>query len=51
MSYIIGGSLGLLHLFMRFQNFESELFDKVEKQKVQRGNFFMLFKTKERALR
>jgi MFS family permease len=51
MSYIIGGCLGLLLLFMRFQTFESEMFDKVEKQKVQRGNFFMLFKTKERALR
>ncbi len=51
MSYIIGGCLGLLLLFMRFQTFESEMFDKVEKQNVQRGNFFMLFKTKERALR
>jgi MFS family permease len=51
MSYIIGGCLGLLLLFMRFQTFESEMFDKVEKQKVQRGNFFMLFKTKERTLR
>ena len=50
-SYIIGGCLGLVLLFMRFQTFESEMFDKVEKQKVQRGNFFMLFKTKERALR
>jgi hypothetical protein len=27
------------------------MFDKVEKQKVQRGNFFMLFKTKDRVLR
>ena len=51
MSYIIGGCLGLLLLFMRFQTFESEMFDKVEKQKVQRGNFFMLFKAKERTLR
>ena len=51
MSYIIGGCLGLLLLFMRFQTFESEMFDKVEKQKVQRGNFFMLFKTKDRVLR
>jgi MFS family permease len=50
-SYIIGGCLGLLLLFMRFQTFESEMFDKVEKQKVQRGNFFMLFKTKDRLLR
>ena len=50
-SYIIGGMLGLLLLFMRFQTFESEMFDKVEKEKVQRGNFFMLFKTKERTLR
>jgi MFS family permease len=51
MSYIIGGCLGLLLLFMRFQTFESEMFDKVEKQKVQRGNFFMLFKTKDRVRR
>jgi putative MFS transporter len=51
MSYIIGGCLGLVLLFMRFQTFESEMFDKVEKQKVQRGNFFMLFKTKDRMLR
>lgn len=51
MSYIIGGCLGLLLLFMRFQTSESEMFDKVEKQNVQRGNFFMLFKTKDRLLR
>lgn len=50
-SYIIGGCLGLLLLFMRFQTYESEMFDNVEKQKVQRGNFFMLFKTKDRVLR
>lgn len=50
LAYIIGGVLGLLLLFLRFQTFESGLFDTMEK-KVQKGNFLMLFTNKNRLLR
>ncbi len=50
-SYIIGGVLGLLLLTLRVGTFESGLFEQSEKSSAQRGNFLLLFKTKERALR
>jgi putative MFS transporter len=50
-SYIIGGVLGLLLLTLRVGTFESSLFEQTEKTSAQRGNFLLLFKTKERALR
>ncbi|MBL7703364.1 MAG: MFS transporter [Ferruginibacter sp.] len=46
--YFIGGGLGLLLLLLRISVFESGMFHKVKKLNVQRGNFFMLFNTKER---
>ncbi|MFM7770518.1 MAG: MFS transporter, partial [Bacteroidota bacterium] len=50
-AYIIGGILGLLLLFMRFQTFESGLYDQMEIADSSKGNFLMLFKNKNRALR
>ncbi|MFN8864593.1 MAG: MFS transporter [Flavobacteriales bacterium] len=50
-SYLIGGSLGLLLLLLRVGTFESGMFDKAKSNKVSRGNFFMLFRTRARAAR
>ncbi len=50
-SYIIGGVLGLLLLFLRFGTMESGMFDHAKTEGIQRGNFFHLFATRERALR
>lgn len=46
--YFIGGGLGLLLLLLRISVFESGMFHEVKKMEVQRGNFLMLFNTKER---
>lgn len=46
--YYIGGGLGLLLLVLRISVFESSMFKEVKKQKVQLGNFFMLFNNSER---
>ncbi|MBK9109478.1 MAG: MFS transporter [Saprospiraceae bacterium] len=46
MSYIIGGVLGLLLLAFRVGTFESGMFDKLKRDTVQKGNFFMLFKNR-----
>lgn len=50
-AFFIGGGLGLLLLIARISVFESGIFLKVKEQKVERGNFFMLFTKKERLLR
>lgn len=50
-AYLIGGSLGLLLLFLRFGTFESGMFEKTQAETVQKGNFFMLFSQKERFLK
>lgn len=50
LAYIIGGVLGLLLLFLRFQTFESGLFDTMSKQ-VKKGNFLMLFSNRNRLMR
>lgn len=49
--YFIGGGLGLALLLLRVTVFESGMFHEVKKMDVQRGNFFMLFNTKERLRR
>lgn len=46
MSYIIGGVLGLVLLAFRVGTFESGMFDKLKTSTVQKGNFFMLFKSR-----
>jgi putative MFS transporter len=49
--YYIGGGMGLLLLFLRANVIESGLYAQVKKSAVKRGNFLMLFATKERAWR
>jgi len=41
--YFIGGGLGLMLLVLRISVFESGMFQHTKEQKVQRGNFLMLF--------
>lgn len=41
-TYIIGGVLGLLLLFLRIGTFEPGMFEKAKNLDVERGNFFML---------
>ncbi|MBS1680353.1 MAG: MFS transporter [Bacteroidetes bacterium] len=47
-AFFIGGGLGLLLLIARVSAFESGIFLKVKEEKIERGNFFMLFNNKER---
>jgi MFS transporter, putative metabolite:H+ symporter len=48
-SFYIGGGMGLVLLILRIGVFESGMFEKVKKSEVRRGNFFDLFKTRQRA--
>ena len=50
-AYLIGGSLGLLLLFLRFGTFESGMFEKTQSENIEKGNFFLLFSQKERFLK
>lgn len=43
-TYIIGGVLGLLLLFLRIGTFEPDMFAKTKEDGVERGNFFMLLR-------
>ena len=45
-TYFVGGGLGLSLLLLRLGVFESSIFEKLHDSKVQRGNFFALFKNK-----
>ena len=50
--YFIGGGLGLLLLFVRLSVFESGLYKTLaSNSKISKGNFLMLFATKERFMR
>ncbi len=49
--YYIGGGMGLLLLFLRANVMESGLYAQVKKSAIVRGNFLMLFATRERAWR
>jgi MFS family permease len=49
--YIIGGVLGLVLLTLRAGTYESEMFDDAKRQNVSKGNFFLLFANRQRALR
>ena len=49
--YIIGGVLGLLLLALRAGTLESGMYKSLDDSSVQRGNFFMLFQSKERFLK
>ncbi|MBX9852384.1 MAG: MFS transporter [Cytophagaceae bacterium] len=50
-TYYIGGGLGLLLLILRLGVFESGMFEKMKNEGVRKGDFFLLFKTKERMIR
>jgi len=41
-SYFVGGGMGLLLLVLRFNVFESGIFDKVKQKSVDRGNILMI---------
>ena len=47
-TYLAGGVLGLVLLALRFRVFESGSFKKMKEEKVQRGNFLMLFTSRKR---
>lgn len=49
--YYIGGGMGLLLLLLRVGVLESSLFAKLKTSDVARGDFWMLFRTRERAWR
>jgi putative MFS transporter len=49
--YFIGGGMGLLLLFLRANVMESGMYARVKKDNIVRGNFLMLFATRDRALR
>jgi MFS family permease len=51
-SYFVGGGMGLLLLLLRLGTFESGMFKEIAgKEKVSKGDFFMLFKNKDRFLK
>ncbi len=50
MAYVVGGALGLMLLVLRAGALESGLFKKALGSNVHKGNFLMLFRTKQRAL-
>ncbi|HTF02757.1 MAG TPA: MFS transporter [Bacteroidia bacterium] len=47
-SFFIGGVMGLALLVMRIGVYESGMFNHIKQEKVTRGNFFLLFSTRER---
>ena len=48
-AYFIGGGFGLMLLLLRFQSFESGMFENLKNTEgVSKGNFFALFTSKER---
>lgn len=48
MSYYVGGGLGLLLLILRFNVFESGLFETLKSKNVERGNFLALLTNPQR---
>lgn len=49
--YFIGGGMGLALLVLRVSIFESGLFSELKETNIVRGNFWMLFKNRERFFR
>ncbi|MGC3943231.1 MAG: MFS transporter [Chryseolinea sp.] len=47
-AFFIGGGLGIMLLLARVSVFESGIFLRTREKEIQRGNFFQLFKTRER---
>jgi MFS family permease len=50
-SYIIGGTMGLVLLFLRFNTFESAMFEKTQNTNITKGNFLSLFTSNSRRKR
>jgi len=50
-AYFIGGGLGLALLVLRFNVFESGIFEQVKTATTSRGNFFMLFTSRQRLIK
>jgi MFS transporter, putative metabolite:H+ symporter len=50
-AYYIGGGLGISLLLLRIGVFESGIFKMLKEKQVNRGNFFLLFQNKKRALK
>jgi putative MFS transporter len=50
-AYYIGGGLGLCLFVLRVGLYESGMFSQMKEAKICRGNFFYLFKDKDRCLR
>jgi len=49
--YYVGGCLGLLLVLLRTGFLESSMFDAIKNTNIQRGNFLMFFRDRERFLR
>src|SRR6187431_2913488 len=47
-AFFIGGGLGIMLLLARVSVFESSIFLQTRKKEIQRGDFFQLFRTRER---
>lgn len=50
-AYLIGGTLGLLLLLLRFGTFESGMFQETQNSEVQKGNLGMFFTNRERFIK
>ncbi|ROH99331.1 MFS transporter [Chryseobacterium daecheongense] len=50
-SYMIGGGLGILLLFLRISVSESGIYKNIEHESVSKGNFFSFFTHKDRLIR
>ena len=49
--YFVGGGLGLALLLLRFQTFESGMFEEMDKSNIPKGAFKSLFTNKERFIK
>lgn len=47
-SYFVGGGMGLLLLVLRFNVFESGIFDKVKEKSIEKGNVMMILTNRAR---
>jgi predicted MFS family arabinose efflux permease len=50
-AFFVGGGMGLVLLILRIGVVESGMFNQVRQQTVARGDFLMLFRSRERAIR
>ncbi len=50
-AYFVGGGMGLVLLLLRIGIAESGLFEQLKRASLQRGNFSMLFKHRQKAMR